>query len=122
MTVTKKRSNAPTDLDLQVSARVRSLRVRSGLRQSDVAEALGIVHQQYNKYENGHNRITAGMLIQLANILDCKTSDLFPPRLRGSEELETAMKIDLVRQELIDFIINCTDEKRLAALQHLLFD
>lgn len=122
MTVTKKRSNAPTDLDLQVSERVRGLRVRRGLRQSDVAESLGVVHQQYNKYENGHNRISAGMLIQLADILDCKTSDLFPPGLRGSEELDTTMKIDLIRQELIDFIVNCTDEKRLVALQHLLLD
>lgn len=122
MTAAAKRSNAPTDLDLQISDRVRSLRTQRGLRQRDVAAHLGIVHQQYHKYESGLNRISAGMLVRLAEILDCKTSDLFPPQLRGIENLDNPVKMDLIRQELIELILDCPSENRLIAIRTLLVD
>lgn len=40
-----------------------------GLSQDEVATHLGITFQQVQKYENGKNRISAGRLLQVAELL-----------------------------------------------------
>lgn len=51
--------------DLVIGAHVRRLRADAGLKLLEL-EALGISHQQLQKYETGANRISAGMLHGLA--------------------------------------------------------
>ena len=117
-----KRPSAPTSLDVQVSDRIKSLRVTKGLSQGAVAEKLGIVHQQYHKYEAGVVRPSAGFLIKVADIFDCAVGDLFPPELRGEDKIELETRIDVLKQELVSLIMNTDNEDKLIALRTLLIN
>ncbi len=74
------RSQTPDPTDLHVGARVRAERVRRGLSQSALANAIGVTFQQVQKYERGANRISASMLLRIANSLDVRVAELFPGR------------------------------------------
>ena len=57
-------------VDRQVGERMRRRRILLGLTQDQVADALGISYQQIQKYETGANRISAGRLAQIAEVLE----------------------------------------------------
>jgi transcriptional regulator with XRE-family HTH domain len=44
---------------------------------SDLGVALGISHQQLQKYETGANRMSAGMLHRVANVFSLPIAELF---------------------------------------------
>lgn len=48
-----------------------------GLTQEELAEQVGVSFQQFQKYENGENRISAGRLFQLAVALDTSIPHFF---------------------------------------------
>ncbi len=49
-------------VDKHVGKRIRERRVKMGLTQQGLAEALEITYQQLQKYETGANRVSAGRL------------------------------------------------------------
>jgi transcriptional regulator with XRE-family HTH domain len=57
------------DVDRRLGARLRERRIALGLTQQQVAELVGISHQQSRKYEAGANRISVGRLVALARAL-----------------------------------------------------
>lgn len=120
--VTSKRSSEPTTVDKNVSERIRSIRLQKGMSQADVAGTLGIVHQQYHKYESGLNRFSAGMMVKIAEALDCMVEDLFPPTLRGTKNLESEQRVDVLKQELVKLVLDTSSEAQLVALRTLLLD
>lgn len=67
-----------TDIDVFVGERVRELRHEQGLTLNELAQTLSISHQQLQKYETGANRLSAGMLYDVATVLGVTTGDLFP--------------------------------------------
>jgi DNA-binding XRE family transcriptional regulator len=59
--------------DRQIARRVYEQRTRSGLSRVQVADAIGVSYQQVHKYETGLNRISAGHLYAIAQVLgDCQ--------------------------------------------------
>jgi len=56
-------------IDVHVGARISARRRLLQLSQKELAERLGITFQQVQKYEKGMNRIGAGRLYSIANIL-----------------------------------------------------
>jgi transcriptional regulator with XRE-family HTH domain len=60
----------PNAIDRHVAAQLRLLRLGTGLTQVSMADAIGISVQQVQKYEGGANRMSAGVLFQLAQTLD----------------------------------------------------
>lgn len=79
----KKRSDRKAiAADLVVGTNVRRLRTESGITLAEMAEALGISHQQLQKYETGANRVSAGMLYELARYFVMPVDALFA----GSDE------------------------------------
>jgi len=60
---------SPSAIDRQIAARVRMRRLLLDMSQEKLAAGLGISFQQVQKYEKGNNRIGAGRLQQLAEIL-----------------------------------------------------
>jgi transcriptional regulator with XRE-family HTH domain len=60
---------SPGAIDRQVGLRVRMQRLVLDMSQQELAAALGVSFQQVQKYEQGLNRIGAGRLQQLAEIL-----------------------------------------------------
>jgi transcriptional regulator with XRE-family HTH domain len=64
-------------VDRQVGERMRRRRILLGLTQDQVADALGISYQQIQKYETGANRISAGRLAQIAEVLEVQPGWFF---------------------------------------------
>lgn len=56
-------------MDKIVGQKIRIRRVKQGLTQQDLAAALGLSYQQVQKYETGANRVSAGRLYYIANVL-----------------------------------------------------
>lgn len=67
-----KRSNNERDQD--IARKLRERRIEMRLSQSEVANNLGITHQQVYKYEQGIDRIPASRLYEFANILSTPIS------------------------------------------------
>lgn len=70
-------SRAPTGIDKAVGARIRQLRLVHNMTLADLGAELGISHQQLQKYETGTNRLSAGMLHDVAAALRTDIPDLF---------------------------------------------
>ena len=60
--------DGPHPIDVLVGRRARVCRTLEGMSQSAVAEKLGLTFQQLQKYERGHNRISASRLYELAQL------------------------------------------------------
>ena len=87
----KPRSRAPSDTDKAVGERVRELRTLNNMTLAELGSALGISHQQLQKYETGTNRLSAGMLAALADALRVEISDLFAREEGKSKSKETPL-------------------------------
>ena len=61
----------------ELGALVRKLRKHRGLTQHDIANAIGITYQQFQKYEAGKNRISSGQLFAIAKTLDLSPTIIF---------------------------------------------
>jgi transcriptional regulator with XRE-family HTH domain len=57
------------DIDRHIGGRLRQRRVMNGLTQQGLADLIGVTYQQAHKYENGVNRIAAGRLYTIAQVL-----------------------------------------------------
>jgi transcriptional regulator with XRE-family HTH domain len=67
----------PDQRDIEVARRMRAVRLEKGLSQEKLGNALGLTFQQVQKYENGTNRIAAGRLHKIAEILGVPVAVLF---------------------------------------------
>jgi transcriptional regulator with XRE-family HTH domain len=67
----------PDPLDIEVGRKVRALRLERSMSQEKLGEALGLTFQQVQKYEKGANRISAGRLQRIADILGVPTAVFF---------------------------------------------
>lgn len=57
-------------VDRHVGAMIRERRIMVGLTQQQLAGLLGVTYQQTHKYEKGVNRVSAGRLFEIAQILE----------------------------------------------------
>jgi len=64
-------------VDTHVGQRVRMRRTLLGMSQEKLGEAIGLTFQQVQKYERGSNRISAGTLFRLSQVLDVPVSFFF---------------------------------------------
>ncbi len=56
--------------DVEIGRKIRALRLERGLSRSGLAEGIGLTFQQVQKYEKGTNRVSAGRLQKIAEMLD----------------------------------------------------
>ena len=64
-------------IDAHVGARVRMRRTLLGMSQTTLGDVLGLSFQQVQKYERGTNRIGAGRLFELSQVLDVPVEYFF---------------------------------------------
>lgn len=91
--------------DIEVGRRLRTYRLQRGLSQEKLADQLGVTFQQVQKYEKGTNRISAGRLQRISEVLDVPITEFFTVQRGGSgaaqseifELLDTAAALRLVR-------------------------
>lgn len=65
------------ELDAVIGQNIRNLRLKAGVTQEGLGEALGITFQQIQKYEKGANRVSAAALIHFRKALRCEMIDFF---------------------------------------------
>lgn len=70
-------ARAATAVDAHVGSRVRLRRKLLKLTQTELAQKLSLTFQQLQKYEKGHNRISAGRLYRISEALDVPISFFF---------------------------------------------
>jgi transcriptional regulator with XRE-family HTH domain len=67
----------PEPTDIEVGRRMRVLRLKKGMSQEKLGDALGLTFQQVQKYEKGTNRMGAGRLQRIAEIFGVPIWTLF---------------------------------------------
>jgi transcriptional regulator with XRE-family HTH domain len=75
----------PDPVDVEVGHRIRIERLARGLSQTALANQLGVTFQQVQKYEKGVNRVGAGRLTKIAEVLGVPVGTFFS----GKEVLES---------------------------------
>jgi len=78
------------EVDKFIGGKIYNLRLAKGLSRQQLAEVIGVTHQQLQKYEKGLNRISAGRLVLIAQALG-QTAEFFYEGLERnkSEEILT---------------------------------
>lgn len=109
--------NRANDTDRHVGARIRERRIMLGLSQQQMADLIGVTYQQAHKYERGINRISAGRLYEIAQVLGVPVSYFF-------EGLENQRAPDLTARqrmclELARNFSSISNEKHQEALSQL---
>jgi len=69
-----KNTKEATTIEIQIGKLITNLRLAKGLSRRQLAEQIGVSHQQLCKYEYGFNRISAGRLYQIAKVLETPIS------------------------------------------------
>ena len=102
-----KRTKAPDACDADVGRRIRAQRLLCHMSQTELGNRVGITFQQIQKYEKGVNRVGAGRLARIAEVLsvpvafffsgDQKSSDTNDNINSGLSFLESAGAVRLVR-------------------------
>ena len=75
----------PDPVDVEVGHRIRIERLSRGLSQTALANQLGVTFQQVQKYEKGVNRVGAGRLTKIAEVLGVPVGTFFS----GKETLDS---------------------------------
>jgi len=107
----------PHPVDVHAGERVWQRRKLLGMTQTDLSDALGLTFQQVQKYERGANRIGAGRLYDLAQVLDVPVNFFFedmPPEVitispatkkRGkAKELPSYAPDPMAKRETLEFV------------------
>ena len=98
--VPKKQANP---IDVHVGNRMRLRRMLIGLSQERMGEMLGLTFQQVQKYEKGVNRIGAGRLYQIADILSVPVS-YFYEGFAGEGEKANVANDDTATRPVMEFL------------------
>ncbi|MCP5371918.1 MAG: helix-turn-helix transcriptional regulator [Hyphomicrobiales bacterium] len=110
-------ANRATETDRYVGARIRERRVMLGLSQQQMADMIGVTYQQTHKYERGINRISAGRLYEIAQVLRVPVSYFF----EGLEDTDDGTLPARQRMclELARNFTQISNERHQEALSHL---
>ena len=79
-----KKSEFTDNIDKNIGAKIHELRIASGLSRYQLAEKIGVTHQQLQKYEKGTNRISCGRMLSISIALNKPVAFFFD----GCEEYE----------------------------------
>lgn len=73
-TIPQHSPRSASEIDIHVGRRVRERRIILGMSQEELANRLNLTFQQVQKYERGINRINAGRLYEIAQLLGVPTA------------------------------------------------
>ncbi|WP_041040663.1 helix-turn-helix domain-containing protein [Paramagnetospirillum magnetotacticum] len=110
-------ANRANDTDKHVGGRIRERRIMLGLSQQQMADLIGVTYQQAHKYERGINRISAGRLFEIAQVLGVPVGFFYEglENRRGSDlSARQRMCLELARN-----FTSITNERHQEALSQL---
>ena len=80
--------------DAEIGKRVRTLRLQRGLSQSELGALISVTFQQVQKYEKGTNRISAGRLQRIAEVLSVPVSFFFDGPEDGRKHSKSSVDVE----------------------------
>jgi transcriptional regulator with XRE-family HTH domain len=95
-----KKNNRTLEIDQHVGSRIRQRRIMMGLTQQQLADLIGVTYQQAHKYERGINRVSAGRLFEIAQVLTVPVGHFYEGLDSGDERPVNArqrMGLELAR-------------------------
>jgi transcriptional regulator with XRE-family HTH domain len=106
----KTRKRRPTEADSQVGVSIRAHRLMARMSQDSLAKQLGVTFQQIQKYEKGTNRVGAGRLPLIAEILNVPINAFFSgSAVRASGIVPTKLVTDTASVRLLTAFQEITD-------------
>jgi transcriptional regulator with XRE-family HTH domain len=103
---TKKRQ--PNSVDRQVGESIRAHRLLAGMSQGELGRKIGVTFQQVQKYEKGTNRVGAGRLPQIAEILGVPVGALFKDHA-GTGPVPVTLVTDTAAVKMLTAYAEITD-------------
>jgi DNA-binding XRE family transcriptional regulator len=80
------------EFNQEVGRRIRERRVRAGLTQEDLGDAVDLARTSVTNFENGNQAVTLWLAYRLSMALDCEADDLIPS---STDELDMGMPADM---------------------------
>lgn len=109
-------------LDAEVGASIRVHRKNAKMTLQGLADKLGIAYQQVQKYETGVNRVGAGRLLEIAEILNIPVANFFEGSHPRGEEATVGTDSEMAlqgRQLMVIFLRIRDPQKRRTALAYV---
>ena len=112
-------------IDKYFGDRLRARRIMMKMSQDDLGKSLGVSFQQIQKYEKGTNRLSAAMMVRVAEILDVDMGYFYNEirKVRRGGEIETPplteLALTLPGRRLIDAFLNLKNDQLRGAVADL---
>jgi transcriptional regulator with XRE-family HTH domain len=122
----KPRSTGSLDVHFGEKLKARRRTMMPKLSQDGLAQALGVSFQQVQKYEQGKNRLSAAMMVQIAAALKVDVQYFFeelPSGAKNTKEIKTPvlteMSLEAHGPRLIDAFLKLKTDKLRGAIADL---
>jgi len=106
------------EVDAFVGSRVRFRRVTIGMSQEHLGNAIGLTFQQVQKYEKGLNRIGAGRLYRIAQVLSVPVA-FFYDGLPSTDDNDEMQQADARSAEIQSFLSTPEGQQLAHAFQQI---
>jgi transcriptional regulator with XRE-family HTH domain len=100
------RGGGPDPIDIHVGKRIKLRRTLLHISQEQLAGDIGVTFQQVQKYESGHNRVSASRLFDISRVLNCPISYFFEdigPETTGERPTPQARATEGMAEEATPF-------------------
>ncbi|WP_419903663.1 helix-turn-helix domain-containing protein [Kiloniella sp.] len=86
-------------IESHVGQRIRERRTMLGLTQQQLADLIGVTYQQAHKYERGINRVSAGRLYEISQVLGVEINFFYEGLDKAEDEMteRQRMCLDIAR-------------------------
>jgi transcriptional regulator with XRE-family HTH domain len=100
------RGGGPDPIDIHVGKRIKLRRTLLHISQEQLAGDIGVTFQQVQKYESGHNRVSASRLFDISRVLNCPIAYFFEdigPETTGDRTTPQARSGEAAAEEAAAF-------------------
>lgn len=98
----RRSARSATPADAHIGMKIRIRRIQLDLSREKLGARLGVTAQQIQKYERGMNRICAGRLLEVANVLDVPVMYFFEGIQNDSPQGAVEEELDALSLALDD--------------------
>ena len=94
-----RKNEALNDVDILIGRKIHDLRIELGMSRQQLADKIGVTHQQLQKYEKASNRISGGRLAAIAKATNQKVGWFFEDDETEIEtNLPTRLHMEIARK------------------------
>lgn len=106
-------------IDKHVGSKIHEYRIAGSLSRQQLAEKVGITHQQLAKYEHGVNRISVGRLLLMCEELG-QPIDVFINEFKKDKKSDKVLAKERLSLEMLRSFKNIDDQKVKEAITSLI--